>query len=216
MFNGNKTIVEALASIESQLGHIRARLESTPETHVMQLVPTGSYWLGVDGASIGHVVSLVQLGVPSNLWEANREHWFRNPGIDFAAVFGTEKDLTINPDIQCGTPTPCAALQAQMDLLATDWSSTFQMYALGELTPGDWSKTPPKLGTNLYAYSAPGSDPMRPRVVFDVDAKDTTKLDRIVWLTDDDALSTFPVQVLTLRYIGNTLPEAGYYYTATR
>lgn len=209
---GSQTVTEALEAIELSLRRIKEHLaEHAP--HTMQLTPTGSYWLGVGNTHIGTVVSLAQ--VKQSPWQKNREHWFRASGIDWAQQFETKNDFSIVPQIDCGTSSPCAPLQAQMDVLGQSWTANFQMYALGLLQPQDWTSNPPTLGTRLFYFSAPGTSPTRPRIVFDVNAQDPTKLDHIVWLTDDNSLSAYPVQPITLHYVDTSMPSASYYYTAS-
>jgi hypothetical protein len=214
MFANTIPVTEVIASIERQLAQLREHLEQHT-AHPMQLPPTNSYWLGVGPTNIGSIVSLdlVQSG---GGWEPHREHWFNAGGVDYAKEFGSQEDLTITPDIQCGSAYPCATLQVQMNSLAQSWNPNFQMYALGLLTPSDWNKNPPSVGPKLYSFAAAGTDPTRPRMVFDVDPQDTTKLNQIIWLTDDASLSSYPVQPMTLQYQGTSMPTAKYYYVAHR
>lgn len=208
------SVTDALAEIEQSIARIRAHLEQHA-AQPMQIIPTSSWWYGVGSTNLGAVVSLdlVQSG---GGWEPHREHWFNAGGVDYAKELGSQQDLILTPEIDCGSVYPCAALQSQMNVLAKTWTPNFQLYALGVLSPGDWNKSPPSVGPQLYSFAAAGTDPKRPRMVFDVDPQDTTKLNQIIWLTDDPALSTYPVQTLQLKYQGTSMPTAQYYYAASR
>lgn len=208
------TAAQSIADHELALQELRDLVARDPVCGSMQLIPTGSFWVNVGSSRLASVVSL--LSAPAPPWEANREHWFGAPSVDFAELLGTKEDLIIEPHIHCGTVAPCKSLLREMAVLASLWSKDFQMYALGELTPNAWEDQAPVLAGKIYAFDSGGADPERPRIVFDVNPIDTTKLDRIVWLTDDKNLSTYPLTTLKLSYVGDSLPEAKYYYTASR
>lgn len=209
-------LTDVLASLEHSIRALREQLDPNDNAlgHSMQVIPTGSFALVVGATHAGTIVSLGSVATPP--WKANQENWFRASGVDWVSVLGTGETLFIVPELHCGTPAPCPALQKQMDALQKDWSENFQLYAAGILEPSDWQKEKPVVDGKLFYFATPGTDPKRPRMLFDIDPKDTTKINRIVWLSDTDQLSSYPLQTLALPFAGNELPDAPYYYVASR
>lgn len=187
-----------------------------------QFPPVGSFFVQNGASDILRMISVSTTTLTSNpsfSWQNDKENWFTPSGLNLDSTFAACTSITIRLDHHAPkTPAIDSTIQSTADALAnaTNWS--FQIYAKGTLTTSDWISGAPAYGSKAYYFVENGAASDRPRVLFDVDSTNTTKLKKMIWYAPVNTVTAYLAGVadgttITLDKKPLTdIPASGYYY----
>lgn len=187
-----------------------------------QFPPVGSFYVQSGASDILRMISVSSTTLttnPSFSWQKNKENWFSPTNLNLDSTFGAVTSITIKLNHHSPTtPAIDASIQATGDALANTANWSFQLYAKGTLATSDWVSGVPSYGSKAYYFEENSMSSTRPRVLFDVDPSNNTKLLKMVWYAPVNTVTGYLIGAadgssITLQKKALTsVPTNGYHY----